>query len=120
MLNRRIHLNDNDKSSTAMLRSFSFGSWRAVVALVTIFAFVSILLTATTHSHATSAEDQACSVCSVAIHKIADTHLVDLPNMVAVLFFYAEFVSESRAIAHVTTLYLPPACGPPRSSQTIL
>ena len=102
-----------------MLRSFSVWNWRALIALVTVFAFISIVLTAATHHHTTVAEDQACSVCSLAIHKIADTHLVDLAPMVAMLFFYAIFVLESHVVAHIISLYLPPSCGPPRSSPAI-
>ena len=102
-----------------MLRSFSVGNWRAPVALITIFAFILILLTAATHHHANAVEDQACAVCSVAIHKIADTHLVSLSAMAAVLFLYAVFILESRVIAHIISLYLPPGRGPPRSSPAI-
>jgi tetrahydromethanopterin S-methyltransferase subunit D len=119
MLSRRAHLNRRAVSPTVMLRSMLAGNWRALVALATAFAFVSILLTAATHHHASAVEDNACAVCSIAIHKIADTHLVALPNMVAVLIFYADFVLESRDVTHAISLYLPPSCGPPRTSSAI-
>ena len=90
-----------------------------MVGLLTAITFVCLLITAATHHHATAIQDQECAVCSVALHKVANTHLVDLPKMVAVLFFYAIFLIEARVIAHVITLYLPPSCGPPRSSPAI-
>jgi len=102
-----------------MLRSVVAGNWRAFIALFTAFAFVSILLAAATHHHETVVEDQACAICSAAIQKIADTHLVALPQMVAVLFFYAIFLSDTQAVAPVTSLFLPPSCGPPGSSPAI-
>lgn len=119
MFSHRNPVNLRESGTAVMLRRLLFGNWRAWVALVTVLAFVSILAIAATHHHASTAEDQACTVCSVAVQKITDTPLVDLPEMVAVLFFYALFVAESRVIAHVISLYLPPSCGPPRRSPAI-
>jgi hypothetical protein len=119
MFKRRIQLNQRNKSTTAMLRSFVFANWRALIALFTALALVSILVTAATHHHESTTEEQACAACSVAIQKIADTPLAGLPTLVAVLFFYAVFVAESRVIAHVISIHLPPPCGPPRRSPAI-
>jgi hypothetical protein len=113
-----VELSESD-AIMARVRSSS-GKWRAVVALFTALAFVALLITAASHHHNSSIEDHDCAICSVAIQKIANTNLVDLPQMVSVLVSYAPFIAESRAIAHVTSVFLPPSCGPPAHSVATL
>ena len=118
MLNSRIQIHP-DHSGRSARNGLVLGNWRALVALFTALTLVALLLTAATHHHTTAAEDHDCAICCVAVHKIADTHLVDLPKMVTVLIFYAPYIIESLVVTHVITLFLPPSCGPPKSPSAI-
>ncbi len=89
--------------------------WRFWTTIVTIAAFLSLLLTVSSHQHLTQAEDQDCAICSVVSHKVSDTPTVLLPKLVLVLLTFAPFLAFAACKPHVSPSLLPPACGPPSS-----
>jgi hypothetical protein len=87
--------------------------WRFWTTIVTIAAFLSLLLTVSSHQHLTQAEDQDCAICSVVSHKVSDTPVVALPQLVLVLLTFAPFLAFAACKPHVSPSLLPPSCGPP-------
>lgn len=87
--------------------------WGTCVAVFTAISFVLLVSTAASHRHATSLEDQACSMCSVATHKLAGADLAPvLAQTRALLAYYLPMLAAIRIVA-VSPLLLPPICGPP-------
>ncbi len=91
----------------------SLAPWRYWTILLTIVAFVGLLTTASTHNHASVADDQDCAVCSIVTHNTSDLPTVDLPKQVLVLISYAPFLAPSNCHNYVSPALLPPSCGPP-------
>lgn len=87
--------------------------WRFWTTIVTIAAFLSLLLAASSHHHLTQAEDHDCAICSVVSHKVSDPPTVVLPQLVLVLQSYAPFLAFAACKPHLSPSLLPPACGPP-------
>ena len=94
-------------------RARRLAPWRYWTALVTIAAFLSLLVTVSSHVHLTQAEDQDCAICAVVSHKVGDPPAVALPKLVLVLLTFAPFLAFAACKPHVSPLLLPPACGPP-------
>jgi hypothetical protein len=97
-------------------RATAVGRWRFWTALLTLFAFVTLVATAATHHHASAVEDQECAVCGVVAHKIGDVPLVKLPAATLVLLAFAPHLPMAQAIIPVSPRTLPPSCGPPAAS----
>ncbi|HEX8955178.1 MAG TPA: hypothetical protein VF798_02830 [Burkholderiaceae bacterium] len=87
--------------------------WRFWTTIVTIAAFLSLLLAASSHHHISQAEDQDCAICSVVSHKVSDPPPVVLPQLVLVLLNIAPFLAFAACKPHLSPSLLPPACGPP-------
>ena len=94
-------------------RARRLAPWRYWTAIVTIVAFLSLLLTISSHLHLTQAEDQDCAICSVVSHKVSDPPPVSLPTLVLVLLSFAPFLAFAACKPHVSPSLLPPSCGPP-------
>jgi hypothetical protein len=87
--------------------------WRTWTAVLTAITFALLVSTAVSHRHATSLEDQACSICSVAAHKL--TSADPAPVLAQILIFIAYHLPTlvSISVNAVSPLLLPPSCGPP-------
>jgi uncharacterized membrane protein YoaK (UPF0700 family) len=109
MLARSSPLNRTTASPAAVK------AWRVWLALLTAFAFVLLVTTATQHHHASSAEDLDCSICSVVMHKLADAPLMHLQKLLIVFIAFAFFQASASCILHTSPLWLPPSCGPPQN-----
>ncbi len=94
-------------------RARSLAPWRFWTTIVTIAAFLSLLLTVSSHQHLTQAEDQDCAICSVVSHKLSDPPKVVLPKLVLVLLNFTPFLAFAACKPHVSPSLLPPSCGPP-------
>ena len=94
-------------------RARRLAPWRFWTTIVTIAAFLSLLLTISSHHHLTQAEDQDCAICGVVAHKVSDPPAVMLPKLVLVLLAFAPFLAFAACKPHVSPSLLPPACGPP-------
>ncbi len=94
-------------------RARKLAPWRFWTTIVTIAAFLSLLLTVSSHQHLTQAEDQDCAICSVVSHKVSDTPTVLLPKLILVLLAFAPFLAFAACKPHVSPSLLPPSCGPP-------
>ena len=94
-------------------RARRLAPWRFWTTIVTIAAFLSLLLTVSSHHHLTQAEDQDCAICSVVSHKVSDPPAVALPQLVLVLLAFAPFLAFAACKPHVSPSLLPPSCGPP-------
>ena len=87
--------------------------WRYWTTIVTIAAFLSLLLTVSSHHHLSQAEDQDCAICSVVSHKVSDPPPAALPSLVLVLLSFAPYLAFAACKPHVSPSLLPFACGPP-------
>ena len=92
-------------------RARKLAPWRFWTTIVTIAAFLSLLLTVSSHQHLTQAEDQDCAICSVVTHKTVDLPTIDLPKQVLVFVSYVAFQSLEICSIHVSPALLPPSCG---------
>lgn len=106
------------ESTTAMWQALCFCAnrgWRGWVAAITAITFVLLISAAATHNHATSLEDQACSICHVAAQKLISTDTALVVDQILVFLAYRLPTLASISIVTVSPLLLPPSCGPPSS-----
>lgn len=87
--------------------------WRAWVAVITAITFVLLVSTAATHRHATSLEDQGCSLCAAVVHKLTGSEpALKLAQTVVFLAYRLPSV-QAIDIDYPAPLLFPPSCGPP-------
>ena len=103
------------KARTRFAFKFKAATWCALIALITAFAFVSLVTTAATHLHSTVQETQDCSICGVVTNKIG-SGLSSL-SLSATQFFllFAALVVALLSANYIAPAELPPSCGPPRA-----
>ncbi|GGC60495.1 hypothetical protein GCM10011396_04240 [Undibacterium terreum] len=87
--------------------------WRAWIAVITAISFVLMVSTAVTHHHATSLEDQGCSLCTAVAHKLTGAEpALQLAQTVIFLAYRLPSI-EAVSVSYPTPLLFPPSCGPP-------
>ncbi len=87
--------------------------WRAWVAVLTVISFVLLISTAATHHHATSLEDQGCSLCTAAVHQLSGAEPALALAQTVVFLAYRLPSLQTVSVTYLTPLLLPPSCGPP-------
>ena len=110
----RLRLANQSRSvALALLRSVALRGWKTGVALLTALSFVLLISTAATHHHASSVEDQGCSLCSAVSDKF-DHVTPSATTLVTVDFVaYALFANDHHTAEFSPSTLLPPSCGPP-------
>jgi hypothetical protein len=90
--------------------------WRAWIAVITALTFVLLVTTAATHHHATSLEDQGCSLCAAVVHKLTGSEPALKLAQTVVFLAYCLPPLETVSVAYLTPLLFPPSRGPPALS----
>jgi len=110
---RMLLTKKNTQSTTSFSLKFKARSWCALLALITVFSFITLVSTAATHYHTGTQEIHDCSICSVVSDKIGGS--ISVPTVLITSFFvlFALTVISLRSIFHRSPALLPPSCGPP-------
>ncbi|MES2072164.1 MAG: hypothetical protein V4488_17545 [Pseudomonadota bacterium] len=96
-----------------LLHACAGRGWRAWIAVITAITFVLLVSTAATHHHATSLEDQGCSLCSAVVHKLSGAEPAQMLVQAVVFLAYRLPSLETASVVYLSPLLLPPSCGPP-------
>ncbi|MDE2430927.1 MAG: hypothetical protein KGM99_19575 [Burkholderiales bacterium] len=97
-----------------LFRSRSGGGLRYLLALFTVVSFVLLSATAATHFHATSLEEQACSLCPAVNHQLGDAPVIPVVTAVAMLLLFEVLTLTKLQLLPASPILLPPSCGPPK------
>ena len=91
-------------------------NWCALVALITMLAFVALVSVSVTHYHTTAHETQECSICSVVSDKVGGGFKAPALAITQFFVLFALATAVLRSTLITSALPLPPSCGPPSIS----